>query len=92
MGWIFWKHATHHFRLAQDDDILVPFLEVAERTGILPSILRLKVTRHIQLRVFQMTINRLTVVVDANGMFVDVLVFTSPREVREVLEKVDDFV
>ena len=87
-----WKDATSHFRLPKDDDILVPCLEVVKRTRILPLILRLKVTHYIQLRLFQVITSGLAVVVDANCVFADVLVFTSRRKVRKMLEKDDGFV
>jgi hypothetical protein len=87
------KEATHLFGHAEDDDIFVSFLEAVERTAILPSVVRLKISVYTQLGVLQAVIHRILIVVDANGVRVDFFLEQSIRgEIWEVLEKVDDFV
>jgi hypothetical protein len=75
------QQATHHFRNAEDDDIFVPFFEIVKRTEILPSIARLKVTHYVQLRSFQVSIDRLAVVVDADCMIIYLFFFISGEEI-----------
>jgi hypothetical protein len=65
--------------------MLVPFLELGIWAEVLLSIVRLKAGHYTHLGVLQVNIDRLAIVVDANGMFVDVLFFLSGREVGEVL-------
>ena len=72
--------------------MLAFFLELVIRTAIHPSIFRLKILFDIQLGHLLFSVNSFVRVVATNSVIVDLLVFLSAREVREVLTKVDDFV